>query len=351
MISDEPKRLPALRGIINYIISIALTIVFLYIAFHDVNFSDVLEIISGASIFWIVIFIIGNLAGHYVRALRWKVILNSVKPDAKMKNLFGSMMIGYGVNCVTPKLGEIARAVLIGRWENLSRSSMFGTVILERVIDVLSLGLAVIISSLIWPESLYASFPWLKMTLYITAIMLLLVIAVFYLTIKFKEKFYGVVVKFVSKISGKTGQRIGYIFEMLTQGFNSLKGLKNYLLTIFLTILLLLVYALNSYFGFFILELQNIHEVTFAMGWILMSISALGIVIPTPGGTGSYHTLAKSTLVLLFGFNETVGASFAFITHIISYILFILVAIVLFFTLNKTQKSNGSILNTEAENV
>jgi glycosyltransferase 2 family protein len=351
LISDEPKRLPALRGIINYIISIGLTIVFLYIAFHNVNFGDVLEIVSGASLIWIGVFIIGNFAGHYVRALRWKVILNSVKPDAKMKNLFGSLMIGYGVNCVTPKLGEIARAVLIGKWENLSRSSMFGTVILERVIDVLSLGFAVIISSMIWPQSLYESFPWLKMTLYITAIMLLLVITVFYLTIKFKERFYGIIVNLVNKISQKLGQRIGYVFEMLTQGFNSLKGVKNYLLTIVLTVLLLLVYALNSYFGFYILEMQHLQNVTFTMGWILMSISAIGIVIPTPGGTGSYHTLAKSTLVILFGFGETVSAAYAFITHIISYILFIVVSIILFFTLNKTQKTAGSILNTEAEKV
>lgn len=351
MISDEPKRLPALRGIINYIISIGLTIVFLYIAFHNVNFGDVLEIVSGASLLWIGIFIIGNFAGHYVRTLRWKVILNSVKPDAKMKNLFGSLMIGYGVNCVTPKLGEIARAVLVGKWENLSRSSMFGTVILERVIDVLSLGFAVIVSSMIWPESLYESFPWLKATLYIAAISLLFVIAIFYLTIKFKEKFYGVIVKLVSKISEKFGQKLGYIFEMLTQGFNSLKGVKNYLLTILLTILLLLTYALNSYFGFHILGMQTLQPVTIKMGWILMSISAIGIVIPTPGGTGSYHTLAKSTLVILFGFGETVSAAYAFITHIISYILFILVAVVLFFTLNKPEKKAESILNTEAENV
>jgi len=346
---DETKRLPALRGIINYIISIGLTVVFLYIAFHDVNFGDVLGIISGASIFWIVIFIFGNLAGHYVRALRWKVILNSVKPDAKMKNLFGSLMIGYGVNCVTPKLGEIARAVLIGKWENLSGSSMFGTVILERVIDVLSLGFAVIISAMIWPQNLYESFPWLKATLYFTAIILLFIVAVFYLTVKFKEKFYGIIVKLISKVSEKLGQKIGYVFEMLTQGFNSLKGIKNYFYTIILTILLLLVYALNSYFGFFILEIQNVHEVTFAMGWIVMSISALGIVIPTPGGTGSYHTLAKSTLVLLFGLSETVGAAYAFITHIIPYFLFIVISIILFFTLNRQQKSGTEFINAETE--
>jgi len=72
--------------------------------------------------------------GHYLRALRWKYILNSVKPNTSMKNLFGSLMVGYGVNCVTPKLGEVTRAVLIGKWEGLSRSSMFGTVILEELL-------------------------------------------------------------------------------------------------------------------------------------------------------------------------------------------------------------------------
>ena len=60
---------------------------------------------------------------------------------------------------------------------------------------------------------------------------------------------------------------------------------------------------------------------------------------------------SKSTLVILFGFGETVSAAYAFITHIISYILFILVAVVLFFTLNKPEKKAESILNTEAENV
>lgn len=349
MTSDESKRLPALRGIFNYIISVGLTLVFLYIAFHDVNFGDVLGIISNASVLWIIIFAVTNVFSHYIRALRWKIILSSVKPDTKMKNLFGSLMIGYGVNCVTPKLGEIARAVLIGKWENLSRSSMFGTVILERLIDVLSLGFAVIVSAMVWPESLYDTFPWLKATLYITAVLMLIIIIIFYLTIKFREKFYGILVKLISKFSDKLGEKIAYVFQMLTQGFNSLKGLKSYLLTIALTVFLLLVYALNSYFGFFILDLQKDHQVTFTMGWIVMSISALGVIVPTPGGTGSYHTLAKSTLVILFGFRDTIGAAYAFITHIISYILFIFISIILFFTLNKSQSiiNQNSISNTE----
>jgi hypothetical protein len=83
------------------------------------------------------------------------------------------------------------------------------------------------------------------------------------------------------------------------------------------------------------------------MGWVIMSISAIGVIIPTPGSTGSYHTLAKSTLVLIYGFSETMGAAYAFLTHIISYVLFIITALLMFFVLNKQKENLFKIVETE----
>jgi uncharacterized membrane protein YbhN (UPF0104 family) len=91
-------------------------------------------------------------------------------------------------------------------------------------------------------------------------------------------------------------------------------------------------------------------NVTYTMGWVLMSISAIGVVIPTPGATGSYHALAKSTLVLLFGFGETISAAYAFLTHIISYILFILTALVMFLILNKQHINLFKLVKQNTEN-
>jgi uncharacterized membrane protein YbhN (UPF0104 family) len=172
---------------------------------------------------------------------------------------------------------------------------------------------------------------------------MLAVIILIYLTVSLKEKFYGIIVKAVSKISDKLAGKVAYIIEMLTQGFASLKGKKNYAYTIILTVLILVVYALTSYIGFFMLSME---PATYEMGWVLMSISAIGVVIPTPGGTGSYHTLAKSTLVLLFGFNETLSAAYAFLTHIISYFLFILTAVPLYFILNRQR--TGQVRNNNS---
>jgi hypothetical protein len=266
-----------------------------------------------------------------------------------MWNLFGALMIGYGVNCVTPKLGEVTRAIMIGRYENLSRSSMFGTVIVERVIDIISMGLAVLISAFIWGGNLYNTFPWLEATLYITAVILAAVLMMIYLSVKLKEKFYGYILKLAGKVSSKIAERLGYIFEMLIQGFMSLKGTKNYLMTFISSVVILLIYAITSYVGFFMLEMQSIKDVTFAMGWVVMSISAIGVIIPTPGATGSYHALAKSTLVLLFRFDGKIGAAYAFLTHIISYILFIVIALIMYFSLNKQHISLLNIFKTNSE--
>ncbi|MEO8399236.1 MAG: lysylphosphatidylglycerol synthase transmembrane domain-containing protein [Ignavibacteriaceae bacterium] len=348
MTSGNNKKTHHFKRALNLTFSFILTAVFLYIAFKHVDFKDVIEKISQASLLWIGVFIIVITLSHFLRAVRWKVILNSVKPGVSLKNLFGALMIGYGVNFIVPRLGEVSRAVFIGKWENLSRSSMFGTVILERIIDLIFLGISVVISIYIATEDLYKNFPWLKSTLYITIFLMICMCLFLFLIIKFKEKFYGIIIKFLSRFSEKIAHKIANIFEMLIAGFTSLKGTKNYLLTLVLSISIILLYALASYIGFYTVGMQKLGTpgITFAMAWILMSISGIGVVIPTPGGTGSYHTLAKSTL-LLFGFGEVISLTYAVLTHLISMILFIVFGLISFFVLNKQHDSLFKVIETE----
>jgi glycosyltransferase 2 family protein len=349
LISDKEKHKSKLRRILNYALSLLLAAVFLYIAFKGVDVDEVFRIVSHSSIIWMFIFLLVQLSAHYIRAVRWKVILHSVKPEASVKNLFGALMVGYGVNCVIPRLGEVTRAVLAGKWENLSRSSLLGTVILERVIDIIFLGIAVAVAIFFFSESLLTSFPWLQSALYITIIAIGLVIFLFYLLISHQEKFYNVVVKFFSFFSEKLAHKIASIIQMIGEGFGSLKGRKNYFWVFFLSILIIAQYAFSSYVGFFIVGMQEMQDVTFQMGWIVMSISAIGIIIPTPGGTGSYHTLAKSTLVLLFGFPEALSLAYAFITHAIGYFLAIFLSLIIFFVLNKQHDNLIKVVETEIE--
>lgn len=349
MTSDKKNKFRKAGLVINYGFSILLAVIFLYIAFNDVNFGDVLNIVSQANIAWVVVFILVTMLGHYLRAVRWKFILNSVKPNTSMTNLFGALMVGYGVNCVTPKLGEVTRAVLIGKWEKLSRSSMFGTVILERVIDIISLGLSVVIALFLTSVNLSEKFPWLLTSLYITAGVIFLSIVILTMILNSREKFSDFIIKFVGKVSHKLAKKIAYIFTMLAEGFASLKGTKNYFWTIFLTVIITFTYACGSFTAFYMLNMQKIMPITFAMGWVVMSISAIGVIIPTPGSTGSYHTLAKSTLVLIFGFGDTISAAYAFLSHIIGYIIFIVTALIMFFIVNKQKENLIKLVETEIQ--
>ncbi len=347
MTSDSQLRRSPIRKYINYVLTLLLTVVFVLIAFRDVDFGEVLEITSHASILWVIILILSLYLSHFLRAVRWKVIIRSVKPEAKLKYLFGALMVGYGVNCVVPRLGEVSRSVLLGKWEGLSRSSMFGTVILERMIDIFFFGLSLIIAGLLYNGNVYVEFPWLKTTLFVLLLTVVSSAILLVVSVKFKTTFYKLIKFILQKFSVKASEKLIHIFDMLVEGFSSLKGSNNYFISILLSVAIMLLYGFNSYVGFFALGMEGIQPINFGMAWIVMSISSIGVMIPTPGGTGSYHTIAKSVLVLLFGFADTISLAYAFLMHIVSYLLFIFTALIVFFLLNKQHDNLIKVVETE----
>ncbi len=323
------------------LISLIIAALFLYLAFRNVNLTDAFEIMKNVSLFWLSVFVAVFLLTNYVRALRWKLILRNVKPDVSLLNLFAAMMIGYGVNSVVPRLGEIYRAFFLGKWEGLSRTSMFGTVIVERLIDILALFFSVFISVLIYSGDIYKQIPWLKTTLVTGGIFsgafLFGIIAV----VLNGEKSYSFIIKITSRISENFSKKLAAFFESLIEGIASVRGGKNIFYIIVLTFSVMALYGLNSLIGFYLLGMENSPEVNYANAWILMTISAFGIVIPTPGGIGSYHAIVIFVLTALFNFSADASAAYAIMTHLISYFGFIILAIIFLFLANKRQAKLG----------
>lgn len=311
--------------------------VLLYFSFRNTNFDEVISILGNMSIKWYLIFLVIWFSSHWLRAVRWKIIIRSVKEDTSTLNLFGATMVGYGVNCVVPRLGEIYRGLFLGKWEDISRSSMIGTIVLERVIDIIVLGFSVLISVAIYSGNLYSEITWLRSTVYLGFTGIFAIMVVLFFLVKLKEKFYNAITKFVGKFSTKLADALARAFHLLLDGLTSIKGAKNYFYIITLSVLIMLAYALTSYIAFFILGMQNIQEVDFAMAWIVMSIGAFGVVIPTPGATGSYHLIVIFVLVSLFNFNQEISSAYALLTHTTSVVLFILSTVFLTYFINKKQ--------------
>ncbi len=329
------------KKVFSYTLPILLMALFLYLAFKDIDFNEVLEILKSMSLFWFAIYLVVWFLSHIIRAYRWKIIIKSVKEKTSVLNLFGATMVGYGVNCVVPRLGELYRGLFLGKWENISRTSMVGTIIVERVIDIVILGISVLVSVVIYPGDLYSEVTWLKSTLYLGFLAIFFVVLFLFLLVRFKEKFYNAILILVGRFSKRIANGLAKVFHLLTDGFTSLKGSKNFVNVFILSVLIMLLYGLTAYIGFYVLHMNEHRDVSFAIGWIVMTISAFGVIIPTPGATGSYHLIVISVLVGLFNFSNEVSGAFALLTHAISYVLFIVTPLVIIFVINKRQASKG----------
>lgn len=319
MTSDKKKF--SLREIIVYVVSLSLSVAFLYFAFSGLDLSSVWNEIAGASVIWTVALVSFQLLSHYLRAVRWKLFLGDLNKEVSVFNLFGAVLIGYGINNVVPRLGEIARAVTASKTENLSKTSVFGSVILERIIDLIIFIFAVMLAGWMYDGDIYDRFSWLNGALYIGTIGFFILLISVILTIKYKEKFYDLILKIAGKFSSKIADKLSELFTKLISGFSGLKTPADYLMMIFWSILIMLAYAATTYSALLALHMDKEHTVTFAMAWVLMSIGSIGNIIPTPGGIGSFHTVAKSVLMNLYNFTAVAAVSCAAFLHGVGYIL------------------------------
>ncbi len=253
----------------------------------------------------------------------------SFKEDVKIRNLFEAIIIGYGVNVILPRFGEVARSLYLGSAEKISRSSIIGTVIVERVFDLIFLILSVIVSLLIFGDELVSRYPWIYSSIYLGLMILIIAFIFLFFVIKFQLKIVQWIDQFFRKWNLKFFNRATEITTKVINGFDSIKTKRNYLMTFLLSPLLWFTYALGSYIGLLALNMHNIQHVDLASGLIIMSITTFGIMIPIPGSTGSYHAFCKSVLTMVLGFNVKVSLAYAVLTHLLNTIPFVIISLII----------------------
>lgn len=321
--------------------TLLLALILFFYAFKDVNFGGMMNSLKNISYGWFFLFIFTFYLSHFLRAARWKVMIKEVKKDTSIVNLFGAVMIGYGVNVAVPRLGEIYRGLFLGRWEGISRASMLGSIILERFIDILAFTVGALICVYIYSGNLLAEISWLNEALIIGFILIFLFILFLFSIILFKERFKQIILRITASISLGLTKKVESFFDTLIIGFSSIQDFKGYLYTVIYTVLILLCYALSSYTGFYSLGMEKMGNVNFEMAWIFMIISAFGVIIPTPGGFGSYHAITILLLSNLYGFSKEVGAAYALLTHTTQVVLFIVSTFFFFSLINNLNYRKG----------
>lgn len=132
-------------------LGLVITVLLLWWALHGVPFGDVWERMREGDPWLLLAAVTVATAGFGVRALRWKILLHPLRPDTALRTRFAAVSVGFMANNVLPvRVGEFARAYALSRVEPVSASGAFGTLVVERALDGLTL-LVFLLVAMMWP--------------------------------------------------------------------------------------------------------------------------------------------------------------------------------------------------------
>jgi glycosyltransferase 2 family protein len=309
-----------LKKFLRYFIAVVLSLAFFYVAFQGINFNDLLDSLKNANYFWLLLFVLTSITSHFFRAWRWRYMLDHLKKDISLRNLFSSVMIGYMFNNFIPRGGELARPYALGKLENISVTSSLATVLVERVLDVLTLVVLVVIMLLMYHDRLISVFPWLNIATFIAIIISVCGIGAFIFMTIAKKKSLEIIRKCMFFLPQKISKKILSLFESFIEGLNVINNPQKYIYIVFFTITIWFLYSLQQFLPFYSFNMVNDYSLNIGSAILLNTITAIGVMIPVPGSTGTYHAFCIQALTGLFFVPQATSAAYATSTHAVGLI-------------------------------
>jgi uncharacterized protein (TIRG00374 family) len=124
---------------LKFLAFLAVGILLLWFAFRSVDFSRLAADLKEADYSWLLLSVFFGFVAFVSRARRWVLLINPLGFNPSTRNTFYALMAGYLANLALPRIGEITRCVALGKKEKIPVDQLFGTVVVERTIDFLSL--------------------------------------------------------------------------------------------------------------------------------------------------------------------------------------------------------------------
>ena len=297
----------------------------IYWAFKDFDFIDFkrsIQQIDSVYFLFATIFLWGSV---WLRGLRWKWLFKE-SSSPSVSSLYRAELIGYFGNNVLPlRLGELLRTYIVGKENNFSKSFVFGTVVLERLMDMFALTSFGIILLFLYPFEE----EWISNYLLKGGVAILIIILTLTILSRFK--------------SNNTNNKFLSILNQILDGLLSIRK-QRVIPVVISSILIWSIYLLDVYF------IQRAFQ--FNLSWTqtlaVLVISSLVLSIPSaPGMIGTFHAAVKYTMVDLFAFTPNEGNSFAILMHAYGYILLTLLGAYYFIKSQFHEHAINNVLNTD----
>jgi len=310
------------KSFITVIISLAFAGFFLWLALKGLDFKVIKKSLAKANYIWVAFAAVFAILAYWFRAIRWNLLLEPMGHKISNSNSLWSLSFGYLMNLTIPRSGELARATALYGVEKVPVDKSFGTIILERVVDlvcmVVFLGLTLIFKN----DAIVAFYK--NSGININPSKIFLVIAIFSIALTlffvFKKRFVNVPV--LGKIIG--------VIDGILQGLMSIFKLKEKGKIILYTIGIWVSYYFAAYLVCF--SLPETSDFSIADGFFIIVVGTLGMIIPASGGIGAFNLAMKFGFMALFlsmGKSAELGGEMGLIYSFISLPLQIVVMLVM----------------------
>ncbi|HZL10518.1 MAG TPA: lysylphosphatidylglycerol synthase transmembrane domain-containing protein [Prolixibacteraceae bacterium] len=297
-------------------------ILIFWMVYKDQDFSHIKNIlVNDVNYYWIVLSLFLGLLSHVSRTIRWNLMIEPLGHKPRTLNTFLAVMIGYLMNLALPRMGEISRCGVLSRYEKISFTKLVGTVVVERLIDVLMLLLLLVVvvitqfgqvleflknnpevnenlNNVIYSPGLIGSLFFLMLILWLSRRKIL--------ASSFLKKLMGFVRQFA-------------------EGFRSIGKMKKKSAFIFHSVFIWLMYYLMLYCVFFAFGFTS-HLAPLA-GLTVFVLGSFGMVAPVQGGIGAWHFMVIEGLAL-YGVDRANGKVFALLAHGSTTIMLIVLGLI-----------------------
>ena len=282
-----------LFNILKYVASFALAFTLIYVLFQHQYPVKLFEEIQKEKMEWVVLSMIFGALAYVSRGLRWIVLIDALGYKSSKINSISAVSVGYFTNMFIPRAGEISRCTALNQAENIPVDKLFGTILIERVIDFIFLFGLIILTLLLKLDDLLKFFSTLQAhqtegpgnNKFLILLGLMAVGIITFLLLKKwlkKSRFYQRVLEFI---------------DGLKEGFKSIKKMKRKSTFWIHSLSIWIMYFLMTYICFF--SMSETAHLTVGDGLFLLVLGGIGMVIPTPGGLGSYHAIVMIGLAVL----------------------------------------------------
>jgi len=329
------KYLKVILNVVKYLFFLSIGAGLFWLIYRKYDMNEILGSFREVNYWWIAASLVFSILSIVSRAMRWQLLIGSIGYKPRYVNVFLSCYVLYLVNLFVPRAGEIARCSVVSSTDKVPFPKLVGTVIIERLADVIMLGIlafgifAVNIGTL---GKIADAYPALKSTFISLMspkylILLIVLLAIAYVAFRYYQNYRR-------KKRALTVKKES-IWTKLLEGVDSISRLERKWEFVAHTLFIFGMWLAMLYVVF--LAFEPTAHLSIRAGMLTFLMGGLAMLVPSPGGIGPWHGMVALTLVSGYDIVQEEAVKFAFIAHTTTNLVYVLlgaIALVAVFLVN-----------------